>query len=112
MFNTTEIEELADRKRLLVAESELHRQTLVTEYARLQNSIVGMQAVVESGNSVYRIASSIASLVGGLFLERKKENGSGWLKTALFGWQMAARLKPFWTAFRRGQRTGSEGTPQ
>jgi hypothetical protein len=108
MFNPTEVEELAARKRLLAAESELNRQALKYELGRLRASAAKVEQVFRFGRSAYPVVLATAPLAG-YFLASRTGPATRILKSAVWGWQLVRRLKPFWDQWR--QSKSSDGTP-
>jgi hypothetical protein len=100
MFNPTEVEELAARKRLLAAESDLNRQALMGELSRLRASAEKVERVFRLGKSTYPIVLATAPLAG-YFLASKTGPVTKILKSAVWGWQVVQRLKPLWDKWRQ-----------
>ena len=92
--------QLASRKKLLIAESELNRTQMVQE---LQTMADKVHSLASQARTVSSIASAAVSLVAGLAsFRRKKEPApvvekSSWLQTVLKGARLAISL---WQAFR------------
>ena len=102
MFNAAEVEELAERKRLLAAESELNRQALLSELSRMRASAEKIERVFRLGKSAYPLVLATAPLAG-YFLASKTGPVTKILKSAVWGWQLVQRLKPFWDKWRRSK---------
>jgi hypothetical protein len=107
MFNAAEIEELAARKRLLAAESDLNRRALLTEVSRLRASAEKMQRVFRLGKTAYPVMLATAPLAG-YFLASKTGPIMKIVKSAVWGWQMLQRVKPFWDKWRHTKRAESD----
>lgn len=105
MFNPAEIEELASRKRLLAAESDLNRQALRLELERWQASLTKLEKVVRFGRSAYPVVLA-ASPLAGYFFTSKAGPVRSILKSAVWGWQLVRRLKPFWDKWRESKSSG------
>ncbi len=99
MSDPTRVEDLASRKRLLVAECEAHRRAFSLELAQLQSSTAALAQPVKSAMSVSRLLVLIAP-VAGFVLGRRKGRSGGWLKMGLLGWQLFRRFQPLWSQFR------------
>jgi hypothetical protein len=108
MFNAAEIENLAARKRLLAAESDLNRQALLAEASRLRASAGKMQRVFRFGKTAYPVMLATAPLAG-YFLASKTGPVMKIVKSAVWGWQMLQRVKPFWDKWRHSK--GAESDP-
>jgi hypothetical protein len=102
MFNAAEVEELAERKRLLAAESDLNRQALMSELSHLRASAEKVERVFRLGRSAYPLVLATAPLAG-YFLSSKSGPVTKILKSAVWGWQVVQRLKPFWDKWRRSK---------
>ena len=100
MSDTARIEDLATRKRLLVAECEAHRQELKLEFAELESAAAATLAPLQSMFSISRLALMVAPLAG-FMLGRGKRGIGGWMKMALVGWQAFKRVQPLLARFRR-----------
>src|SRR5947209_8081657 len=96
----TRIEELADRKRQLVAECESHRQNLKLGLAELESAAMSSIQPLASIFSLSRKLLVLAPITG-LFMGRGKRGPGSWLKAALIGWQTFKRVQPLWARFRR-----------
>ncbi len=110
MFDAAEMNELAARKRLLAAESELNRQTLRLEFSRMRASVAGVTDLVQSGRSVWRVLA-VAAPLAGLLGSRKNGRWRALARAVLAGWQVFKRIQPIWTAFRAGLQTGQKRHP-
>jgi hypothetical protein len=100
MFNPTEVVELAARKRLLAAESDLNRQALKLELSRLRSSAAKVEQVFRFGKSTLVLATAP---LAGFFLAGKAGPAAKILKSAVWGWQVVRRLKPFWDKWRHSK---------
>src|SRR4051794_28420509 len=105
MFNPAEIEELASRKRLLAAEGDLNRQAMLFELDRFRASVAKVEKVVRFGRSAYPIMLA-ASPLAGYFFASKSGPAKSILKSAVWGWQLVQRLKPFWDKWRQSKSSG------
>jgi hypothetical protein len=111
MFNPAEVEELAARKRLLAVESDLNRQALMSELSRLRASAEKVERVFRFGKSAYPLALATAPLAG-YFLSSKAGPVTKILKSAVWGWQVVQRLKPFWDKWRRQSKPAEPDPPE
>jgi hypothetical protein len=98
--DAAKVDDLAARKRLLVAECESHRRAFGLELARLQSSIDALARPVKSALSVSRLLV-LAAPIAGYALGRRKRRSRGWFKMGLAGWQLFRRFQPLWQKFRR-----------
>jgi hypothetical protein len=110
MFNAAEIEELAARKRLLATESDLNRQALRMEMERVRASAAKVEKIFRFGRSAYPVVLA-ASPLAGYFFASKAGPAKGILKSALWGWQIVRRLKPFWDKWRTS-KSSAESPPE
>ena len=108
MFNPAEVEELAARKRLLAAESDLNRQALMLEFSHLRASAAKVEKVFRFGTSAYPIVLATAPLAG-YFFASKAGPVSKIFKSAVWGWQVVQKLRPLWDKWR--QSKDSDGAP-
>jgi len=102
MFNPAEVEELAARKRLLVAESDLNREALKLELSRLRASAAKVEQVFSIGKSAYPLVLATAPLAG-YFFASKKGPVTNIFKSAVWGWQVVRKLKPLWDKWRHSK---------
>lgn len=110
MFDAAEIEELARRKRLLLAESELNRQALKVEWCQIQTSLAGVTGMVQTGSSVWRLLALAAPLAG-FFVSKKSGKWRGLLKAALAGWQVFNRIQPLWASLKQKKHAAENEPP-
>jgi hypothetical protein len=110
MFNPAEVEELAARKRLLAAESDLNRQALKFEFSRLRASTAKVEKVFRLGKSAYPLVFATAPLAGYL-MASKAGAATKILKSAVWGWQVVSKLKPFWDKWRRSKPAEQDPPP-
>lgn len=110
MFNAAEIEQLSARKRLLAAESDLNRQALRMELGQFRASVAKVEKVIRFGRSAYPVVLA-ASPLAGYFFASKAGPTKSILKSALWGWQLVRRLKPFWDKWR-ASKPSDESPPE
>jgi len=103
---------LAEHKRQLLARSESHRQSLEMEIRHIKAATAWVPRALHLARSVYPIALLAVPLVG-LILGKKvspkapaKERPAvkGLAATALTGWNIYRKVKPFWDGFRSARR--------
>ncbi len=104
MPDSAKIEDLAARKRLLVAECEAHRHAFNVELAQFQTSVAVLGQPMKSALSISRLAV-LAAPVAAFLLGRRKSRSGGVVKIGLIGWQLFRRVKPLWEQFRNRRRT-------
>jgi len=118
MARLLKLAELEEKKKALVAESELYRQTLKLEIRNVQLSVVGTARRVSHFKSLFAIipvgSSLLGMLVAGLFRRKKRQAGGlRILPTALMGWRLYQRygsmLQPFLSKFLGRKRNSSRG---
>jgi hypothetical protein len=108
MFNPAEVEELAARKRILAAESDLNRQAFKLELSRLRASAAKIEHFFSLGRTAYPVVLAAAPLAGYIFASKARPVAKI-LKSAVWGWQVLRKLKPFWGRGR--QPKYSDSTP-
>ena len=119
MASKREMTFLADRKRELIARSEVYRQTLALQTKELQTSFSWIHRTSNLLRSLAP-AAAIAGPIIGLFFARKKVAPAVFARTpvskpkkglfamALMGFQLYNRVRPFLSAFtqRREHQQG------
>jgi hypothetical protein len=109
MFNPAQVEELAARKRLLAAESALNREALKLELSRLHASAAKVEQLFRLGKTTYPLILATAPLAG-YFVTSKAGPLRKILKSAVWGWQVVRKLKPFWDQWRQS-KSAHQGPP-
>jgi hypothetical protein len=99
MLNTSEVNELAARKRLLAMESELNRQALLHEAAHLEESLARWKEAFSAGRSAYPFLMAAAP-VAGWFASRKATGWTGLISKGFIGYRLARRFYDLWRSFR------------
>jgi len=103
MFNAAAINNLQDEKALLVAESDINRLTLQADFSMLQASVAKAQQTVKIGVGIYPMVMAVGSVLGFLFLKKKKLSiPSSLVGKAIGAWGIFQRVKPFLAAIRGG----------
>jgi len=109
MRSAAELNELAARKELLVMESELNRQALRHETARIQESLSRWKEnTLGAGRAAYPWLLAAAP-VAGWFVTRKAGRLTGFVSKALIGWRLIRRFMPLVSALK--SKPPSEPTP-
>jgi hypothetical protein len=93
MFNSAQIEELAERKRLLAAESEINRAALLAEVSQFRSHFGKAESVVRSGWAASPILMAVAPIAG-FFLSSKIGKAGSLLSKAFAAWRIFRSLKP------------------
>lgn len=81
--------DLAERKRLLVAQANLHRTILQAEVARCQARLDAARQGLRTGGPWLAAGSAVA----GLLLARKWRSLAGWIPSALAAWRWYRKFK-------------------
>ena len=111
--------ELQERKRRLVAESELYREMLRLEVHNLRVYGAGVRQrfnfVLRARSLAVALAAIIGAPLGGALVRRRKRNWFRFAITAFFGLRLYRRLVPMLQAFMpslRPQPTAAEPAPE
>jgi hypothetical protein len=118
MARLLKLTELEERKKALVAESEIYRHTLKAELRNVQLYVAGTGHKLNHFKSLLAIVPIGSSLLGllaaGLF--RRKKRKGGWppiLPAAMMGWRLyqkyGSMLQPFLGKFMNRKRHGGAG---
>ncbi len=116
MVRILKVKELDDRKKLLLAQSEMYRETLRLEVANVKFSLALLRRrldFVKSAVGVVGVAAPVLGLVLGLRGFRKKDVAMTAAKRGMFsklmaGWQMFRRFRPLVQEFLEGRRAARE----
>jgi hypothetical protein len=99
MARLVKLAELEARKKALIAEAEIYRQTLKAELRNVQLYVAGTGRKLNHFKSLFAIVPIGSSLLGllaaGLFRRRKSKGG--WpsiLPTAMMGWRLYQKYGP------------------
>jgi hypothetical protein len=93
------LNQLASRKKLLIAESELNRAQLVQEWQTLADEA---HALADQARTIRSLATAGASLMAGLVSLRQKRSApsagkTSWLQNIL---KSAGQISTLWSVFR------------
>ena len=107
MAKKSELARLQIQKRLLVAKSEIHRQTLELELERLRESTAWIQ------KGVHLVRSSLPFLavgapVAGYFVAKKRKGLRSLSEKGAWIWSAVQHIRSFWDGFV-GARQKTEG---
>jgi len=104
MVRILKVKDLEEQRRLLLARSEMHRQTLKLELANIKYST----ALLQRKFNVLRTSSRLLGLavpLAGLFLFRRRskpaDTGNGLLSKLFTGFKLFGHLKPFFRGLHR-----------
>jgi hypothetical protein len=90
--------QLEQRKRALVAESEVYRQTLNLEIQNLRLCILALEQKVKQYKGLFTFIPLASSLVGmlsgGLFRRRRKAGWRRLLGSGILGWRFYRKFGP------------------
>lgn len=116
MANQSEIERLAERKRLLLARSEQHRQQMSAEIENLQTTALWVERGCGAMKKIRTVWPLIAT-AGGFLMARKgravvKTGGSilGKVGKVLTWWRIGKKLTGLWRSYSMAaeERYGAE----
>ncbi|GEM_PF-3403231 len=118
MVRILKVKELDDRKKLLLAQSEMYRETLRLEVANVKFALALLRRrldFVKSAVGVVGVAAPVLGLVLGLRGFRKKDVAMpmpaakrGMFSKLMAGWQMFRRFRPLVQEFLEGRRAARE----
>lgn len=107
------VESLAERKRELIARSELYRQSLQESVSDIKEATAWISRSVRAVRSIYPVLLLALPLVGlivrkkGLLRKPPPPPRKGLLSKAAMGLKIFRTVKPFWDGFRQGQRSAN-----
>ena|SRR5690348_3502650 len=111
MVRILKVKELEERKRLLLTQSEMYRQTMRLEVANVKYSVALLKRKFNFLKSSYRTLGAFAPLLG-LFFGRKKAEkkaeGGSFFSKLLAGLRMFSQLRPILQGFAAGKRAARE----
>lgn len=107
MVRIFKVKELEERKRFLLARSEMYRQTLKLELANIKYSAALLKRKFNILRTTFRMLGLAAPLTG-LFLFQKRakptNTGNGFLSKLFSGFKLFRQLRPFLRTIRAGHR--------
>ena len=94
-----EIEEIQIKKQLLVAKSNVYRQSLELQCGQIQVATAWIDRTYNFIRSTYPIYVLIAPLIG-YFTFKKRKNIRGMAANALLGFQLVRKLRALWELWK------------
>ena len=94
-----EIEEIQIKKQLLVAKSNVYRQSLELQCGQIQAATAWIERTYNFVRSTYPIYALLAPLIG-YFTFKKRKNIRGMAATALLGVQLVRKLRVLWELWK------------
>ena len=99
---------LAERKRELIARSDLYRQSLASDFRNVETATAWVPRTVRVVRAAYPVLMVAAPLFGYVFARKKLRrddkaplNGSrGMVATAWAGYKLFRQIKPIWDQLR------------
>jgi hypothetical protein len=100
-----QVSPLEQRKRELLARSQLCREGMEAELRNIQTATAWVPKAIKIARSVYPVLMLAAPLLGYGFARKKRfvetaPKKLGILSTALAGFQLFRKVKPVWDGFR------------
>jgi hypothetical protein len=110
MVRLLKVKELEERKRFLLASSEMYRQTLTLEVANIKFSTALLKRRLKSPKHLLMLLG-LAVPVAGYVMGRRakateKSRASGWLPKLVAGWKLYQRVAPLIKKFRPTAKNG------
>jgi len=99
MAETAQVNDLQERRRLLLAESEALRRQIAVDLANLRPTA----AWVDTGYVAFRslrTLSPLVALVGGFFVARKGTGVFQVIRKLWSGWRLGRNLPALWRQFK------------
>jgi hypothetical protein len=121
MVRILKVKELENRKRVLLAQSDLYRQTLQLEVTNVKLALTLLKRRLQAVKSTTRLLGLAAPVVGLLFglrrfrkrEEPKASGGAGLFSRLLAGVRLLGHLRPLWQGLVQARRAaGESGEPQ
>lgn len=107
-MSTAEMD-LQARKRHLLAQSELHRRALATDFAQLNAATSWIATTLRYARMVSPVLAMAIPIAGFFFRTRKKHvapqpaRKKNLLGTLIAGYKIARQVKPIWDGFSRAR---------
>src|SRR5258708_38282917 len=112
MVRILKVKELEDRKRLLLTQSEMYRQTMRLEVANVKYSLALLKRKLHFVRSSFLALGAFAPLAGLLFarknVKKEKNKAGGLFSKLLLGVRMFSQLRPILQGFAAGKRAARE----
>ena len=100
MVRLLKVKELEDRKRLLLAQSEMYRQTLTLEITNVKFSTALLKRRLKSKRNIALLVGSAFPIAGFLFARSRAKRAVGVLPKVLAGWQLFNKFMPWVKTFQ------------
>jgi hypothetical protein len=115
MARLFEVDQLEAKKRALITEAEVYRQTLALEIQNLRHYRLGAERRLKQFSGLFMLIPLGGSLLGmisaALFRRKRRSKLRRWLPTALMGWRFYRKfgpmLQPLVARFMAGRAAGS-----
>jgi hypothetical protein len=98
MVRILEVEDLGEKKKELLARSEIYRQTLALEAANVRLSVNLLKKRMRVVKTVYRLLGWAVPVSGLVFGHKEKEGKAGLLGRFLAGFDLASKIKDLFGA--------------
>jgi hypothetical protein len=110
MVRILKVKELQDKKRELLARSELYRQTLTLEVTNVKLGWALLKKRMRVLKTVYRMVGWAVPISAVLFGQKKKERRrrGGFLSQLLSGFNLAAKIKSMFGGGRAHEHEAAE----
>jgi hypothetical protein len=95
MVRILKVKELSDKKKELLARSEIHRQTLALEFSNVKMSFVLLKKRLQIVKTVYRLLGIAVPVGGLLFGHKESTHKKSLLSKVLSGFNVVSRIKSF-----------------
>jgi hypothetical protein len=93
---------LEARRRILVRDSELHRQSLVLECRNIEASVARITRMFALGRAVLPLVALLGALKSAL-IPRRRKPGRSMVSSVIAGGEAALRFASAWRVFSRGR---------
>jgi hypothetical protein len=94
MSRLLKVKEFENRKRALVMEAEVYRQSLLLQAQNIRLCAVQMRRKYTSVKPSNPLLLLLAPLAAGLMRRKQSSGKSGWVSKALFAWQFIRKFAP------------------